>query len=93
MSMRNKPFALIELLSASDEELSQLAINDPAAYAELYHRYYQPLYRAMVSTTGDVDAAQELTAQTFVAVLKKDSGFPEQPRLQNLALRDCWRAS
>jgi RNA polymerase sigma-70 factor (ECF subfamily) len=41
-----------------------------AAFAALYRRYLTPVYRYFYTRTGDVQQAQDLTAQTFVAALE-----------------------
>ncbi len=41
-----------------------------AALAALYRRYLTPVYRYFYARTGDVQQAEDLTAQTFVAALE-----------------------
>jgi len=41
-----------------------------AAFAVLYRRYLMPVYRYFYARTGDVGLAEDLTSQTFVAVLE-----------------------
>ena len=41
-----------------------------AAFAALHRRYLTPVYRYFYARTGDVQRAEDLTAQTFVAALE-----------------------
>ena len=68
--MRSINSPLRELLSASDEDLARLARNEPAAFAELYHRHLNRVYRYHLARLGSVVDAQDLTAQTFLAALE-----------------------
>ncbi|HEY4579705.1 MAG TPA: sigma factor [Candidatus Acidoferrales bacterium] len=43
---------------------------DPAAFAGLYDRYVQPVYRYVRSRVGGAQEAEDLTAQTFLAALE-----------------------
>jgi RNA polymerase sigma-70 factor (ECF subfamily) len=56
----------------SDAELVREArsASGQAAFAALYRRYLAPLYRYFTARTGDVGAAEDLAAQTFVAALE-----------------------
>jgi RNA polymerase sigma-70 factor (ECF subfamily) len=49
------------------------AKRDLAAFDQLYDLYVQPLYRFLLSRISDVQGAEEVTAQTFLAALE---GFP-----------------
>src|SRR6478736_735966 len=49
----------------SDAELVRAARSDPAAFRELYGRYAHQIYGFHVRRVRDVDAAHELTAETF----------------------------
>lgn len=73
--MKPQPSPLIELLSTSDNDLARLAVRDSAAFAELYHRYFQRVYRFLLVYNGDVTDAQDLTTQTFLAALEGISTF------------------
>jgi RNA polymerase sigma-70 factor (ECF subfamily) len=61
---------LAELVGADDERLALAARRDPAAFAELYHRHLPRIYRFHLARAGQVQDAQDLTAQTFMAALK-----------------------
>ena len=49
------------------------AKRDITAFDKLYDLYVQPVYRYLLSRIGNVQGAEELTAQTFLAALE---GFP-----------------
>lgn len=66
---------LIELLSADDEGLAQAARQDPAAFAELYHRHFTRVYRYHMARTGDHADAQDLTTLTFLAAMEGIAGY------------------
>jgi len=68
--MSSVTLPLIELLSADDEGLAHSARQDPAAFAELYHRHFTRVYRYHVSRTGDITVAQDLTTLTFLAAME-----------------------
>ena len=60
------------LAGQSDADLVQQArtTGGQAALAALYRRYLTPVYRYFYTRTGDVQRAEDLTAQTFVAALE-----------------------
>jgi RNA polymerase sigma-70 factor (ECF subfamily) len=53
-----------------DEALVAAAQADPAAFAELYNRYYPQIYRFAHRRTGDASIAEDVTAETFLAAFK-----------------------
>jgi RNA polymerase sigma-70 factor (ECF subfamily) len=61
---------LLELFSADDEGLVHVARQDPAAFAELYHRHFIRVYRYHVARTGNIADAQDLTTLTFLAAME-----------------------
>ena len=61
---------LIELLSSDDESLAHAARQDPAAFAELYHRHFTRVYRYHVARSGEIAVAQDLTTLTFLAAME-----------------------
>ncbi len=64
--------------AASDEELVRWARecpSDPAAFAELYRRHLPRVYRYLLTRLGDQQAAQDATAQTFLAALEGIAGY------------------
>lgn len=58
-------------LTPSDETLVLAAGRDPEAFAELYRRYYERIYRYHLARLGDRLEAQDLTARTFLAALER----------------------
>ena len=46
------------------------AKRDLRAFGQLYDLYVQPLYRYLLSRLGDVQGAEEVTSQTFLAALE-----------------------
>ena len=45
------------------------------AFVALYHKYRERIYRYFFSRVGDQSDAEELTSQTFLAVLEKLPGY------------------
>lgn len=64
----------------SDAELMRQArtASGKAAFATLYRRYLTPVYRYFYARTGDVELAEDLTSQTFVAALEGLSRYRER---------------
>lgn len=58
-----------------DEELAARAGRDFAAFAELYQRYLEPVYRYVRSHTRDRATAEDLTAQVFFKALSSADTF------------------
>ncbi len=61
---------LPDLTDTSDETLAASARSSPGAFAALYERHYERVYRYHLLRTGDVQDAQDLTTQTFLAALE-----------------------
>lgn len=61
-----------------DEALAREATENPAAFAELYRRHVNRVYRYLSVRVGDVHDAQDLTAQTFLAALEGIAGYRGQ---------------
>ncbi|MBD2102676.1 RNA polymerase sigma factor [Leptolyngbya sp. FACHB-261] len=61
-----------------DEVLVQDAQRDPAAFAELYRRYLNPIYRYQMARVGNTHDAQDLTAQTFLAAQESLNRYQNQ---------------
>jgi RNA polymerase sigma-70 factor (ECF subfamily) len=53
-----------------DEVLAKQVPHDPNAFAELYRRHFQQIYRYHMAHTGNVTDSQDLTTQTFLAALE-----------------------
>jgi RNA polymerase sigma-70 factor (ECF subfamily) len=56
--------------TADDEVLAAAVQNDRAAFDVLYRRFVTRVYRYCYIRTNDVQAAEDLTAQTFLAALE-----------------------
>ncbi len=62
---------LIDALTAEEEaKLIREAQRNPKAFQPLYQRWVVPIYRFLISKTGNAPDAQELTAQVFLAALQ-----------------------
>ena len=59
-----------ERVEPADEQLVRQARGDPEAFAELFRRHAQAVYRYHLLKTGNVDDAQDLTSLTFLAALE-----------------------
>jgi RNA polymerase sigma-70 factor (ECF subfamily) len=57
-------------LPLDDARLAQQARADEDAFAELYRRHVQRVYRYHLAHTGSVKDAEDLTSQTFMAALE-----------------------
>jgi RNA polymerase sigma-70 factor (ECF subfamily) len=55
------------------------ARQDPRAFAPLYDRYAQPIYRFCYRKVGDVDLANDLTAQVFVKAIERLDRYQPRP--------------
>lgn len=53
-----------------DASLTRLARSEPEAFAELYRRHVQSVYRYHMAHTGNVHDAEDLTSQTFMAAME-----------------------
>lgn len=64
--------AVLTMSAEQDEEARWIeeARRDRRAFAHLYRRYLNPVYRYLATRVGDAHAAQDLTSQVFVAVLE-----------------------
>jgi RNA polymerase sigma-70 factor, ECF subfamily len=54
----------------TDDELVRLAQRDRAAFAPLYRRHLDKVFRYCLMQVGDMHQAQDLTSQTFLAALE-----------------------
>lgn len=60
---------------ADDKMLALQARRDPQAFAELYRRYIDRIYRFLLARTGSIDDAQDLASQTFLAALEQIGSY------------------
>ena len=64
--------------TGDDEALAREATENPAAFAGLYRRHVNRVYRYLLIRVGDVYDAQDLTAETFLAALEGIGGYRGQ---------------
>ncbi len=57
-------------IALNDNDLARLAREDHDAFEVLYRRYVTPVYRYCYARTDNVADAEDLTAQTFLAVVE-----------------------
>jgi len=64
--------ALKQRAEAADDDARPIAEaqHNPMAFAALYDRYVQPIYRYLYYRLGDAQEAEALTSQTFLAALE-----------------------
>lgn len=63
------------------EDVSMLAVEaktDAAAFGRLYNRFVQPIYRYLRSRVQDVQVAEDLTSQTFMAAFENIHAYRER---------------
>ncbi len=58
------------LSQCADQELAHLAYKDGCAFSELYRRHFKRVYGYHLLRTNNIDDAQDLTSQTFMAALE-----------------------
>ena len=61
--------------TADEATLAAEAARNREAFAALYRRYVNAVYRYMLAHVGNVPDAQDLTAQTFLAGLEGINSF------------------
>ena len=54
----------------NEAQLARQACTSAEAFAELYRRYVQNIYRYHMAHTGNTKDAEDLTSQTFIAALE-----------------------
>lgn len=54
-----------------EKELIRQARQDPAVFAAIYEEYYPKIFGYVLKRTANVEAAQDLTAETFFKALQK----------------------
>jgi RNA polymerase sigma-70 factor, ECF subfamily len=60
---------------ADEAEIIALAKQDTRAFAQLYDRHFDRIYRYIYRRTGDREVAEDLTSQTFQQALAALGGF------------------
>jgi RNA polymerase sigma-70 factor (ECF subfamily) len=66
------------LSQLTDEALAQEARCSAAAFAELYRRHFRRVYNYQLARTGNIQDAEDLTSQTFMAALEGIAGYRAQ---------------
>jgi RNA polymerase sigma-70 factor, ECF subfamily len=61
-----------------ESSLLRAARDNPAAFASLYDRYVQALYKYLLGKTGNSAEAEDLTSQTFLSALENLPGYRDQ---------------
>ncbi|MBN2392871.1 MAG: RNA polymerase sigma factor [Anaerolineae bacterium] len=61
----------------ADNDLARLARDDHDAFEALYRRYVTPIYRYCYARTDNVADAEDLTAQTFLAMAESIERYRE----------------
>lgn len=64
--------------STDDETLARLASHNPDAFSELYARYLGRVYGYLYARVSNTQDAQDLTAQTFLAVVERLPAYRSQ---------------
>ena len=83
---KRRSFPQAALAQADDELLARLSAQHGDAFTELYRRHVQHVYRYLMSRVGEVDEAQELTAETFLAALQGIRRFQARSSLSTWLL-------
>jgi len=67
---KSQPAEPVEPAAQDDTALILAARRNPEAFAALYDRYVQSVYRYLYGRVGSAQEAEELTAQTFLAAIE-----------------------
>jgi len=62
---------------ADETVLVQATLQDPGKFGELYRIYVERIFRYLYSRVGNVQEAEDLTAQTFLAALETIEHYRE----------------
>lgn len=76
---------------AAEQELVERAKRDPAAFGELYDRYFSQIYRFVYSRIRDQSATEDVTSEVFIKALRgigryQDTGRPFSAWLYQIAV-------
>jgi len=64
-------FLLADMDLSEEEELVKRAQKDPDAFAKLYDQYYPRIFGYVLRRTANLEAAQDITSETFLKALGK----------------------
>ena len=56
----------------------QQAREDPQAFGKLYRRYIKTVFRYLYSRLGNIQDAEDVASQTFIAAFEKFEGFKKE---------------
>lgn len=59
------------VISMVDKELVSRAKKDPQAFGQIYDQYYPQIFGYILKRTGNLEAAKDITSETFFKALKK----------------------
>ena len=64
-------FLLVDMDLSEEKELVRQAQKAPDAFAKLYDQYYPKIFGYILRRTANLEAAQDLTSETFLNALRK----------------------
>jgi len=70
LSVSETRAAALELTPASADSVERLIALEPAAWQELFDRYYRKMHSFAYVRTGDIDLAEEIASEVFAAAVK-----------------------
>lgn len=59
----------------SEQQLIEAAKSDKTEFVNLYDKYFEQIYKYMLTRVADVQLAEDLTSQTFLIALEKIDGY------------------
>lgn len=75
-------------MSKSDEELMrEFQHGDDAAFAVLYNRYRLPIYRFLARKMGNINRAEDITQEVFIAVVQHAQEWREEASVKTYLYR------
>ncbi len=67
--------AVISASVPAEAAAVRAAARDPAAFAEIYRRYVDDVYRYLLVKSASAEDAEDLVAETFLAALRAAAGY------------------
>jgi RNA polymerase sigma-70 factor (ECF subfamily) len=65
------PFPVIDMNLSEEKELVRQAQKSPDAFARLYDQYYPKIFGYVLRRSANIEAAQDITSETFLKALGK----------------------
>lgn len=90
MNSRTKLYFWTMEQVGEQELLALIRNSDYAAFEELHHRYYQPLYKLALKKIGDPDDAYDLMQDMFIELWNKRESFSINNPLYNYLKNRLW---